>query len=223
MSYPVLTESIVVEHGATHKLCQLREPGTGLLVASWVEKETNCIAQTTDTVYVTGFSSSITRSGLTGLFNPFGDIKQCTILRPNYQPSTLGLGSAYIQFSESSAATSSLIMDGRRLDGQTIKVSLKTADFNRNLKNTVTVCKQDRSKPLIWVGFSIGTRKRDLYHLFKTCGAVKRVTIFECNFEGLVEFVVEDSALDALKLDGRKLKGRVIRVDRNGFSCRCPV
>lgn len=73
-------------------------------------------------VYVGGLSYNTTEDGLREAFLRFGDIEDLIIITDKYTGRSKGFG--FITFNDQKGAEGALEMNGQKLDGRTIKVSI---------------------------------------------------------------------------------------------------
>ncbi|CAG9333008.1 unnamed protein product [Blepharisma stoltei] len=176
-------------------------------------------------VFVGGLSWEADDSDLQKFFKNCGSITNIKILKNDQGKSK---GSAFIKFSSPEEAQEAIRLNGSEHMGRTLRINLSGDKPNKHRESGGS---GRGSTSTVFVGnLPYNADENNLTDFFSDCGSIKQVRIAhdqDGNKRGFahVEFESTDSADAAIKLNGKELEGRELKIDfagekRSGGSSR---
>ena len=172
------------------------------------ETESILISRETE-LFIGGLAYEATENDLKMLFSPFGEINNISIPTSN----GMSKGIAFISFTTTEAATSALSMNGSEFMGRALRVNLSS-----NKPDRKPGFSSENSCTLFVGNLSYGITEDSVREFFSGCGTIKDIR-FALTPEGKqkgfahVEFTDKESANQGLKLMGKALNGRSVKID----------
>jgi len=177
-------------------------------------------------VFISNLDKRITSLDLTEFLQQAGMTKKVTLLTNKDTGEHKGM--AYAQFSDRESCEKALSFDGSFVSGKCVMIRRKRKALNRNEdepsgsnKRARTDCHVEERDPQVYEVSSIyvgnldpRTEKGDLEEHFKNCGDIARVSILKGKSAAYIEFKDSWSVQGALSMNGSKLKGKEIIVEK---------